>query len=430
MKKVRIALFLAIFPCIFPWIFHKSIYPTDFAVYYTAATLVREHQGTAIYGGAGEGPDKQLLIAAPLAPPDTAFARTGNRLGFLNVMLYLYPPILADTLVPFSLLQPGAASIVWMLTNLASLCIISVLVARLLKLDSIFLASLGLFLVMLCARPVISCLFSGQVLLLLFLMWTGGIYLYLKGKFVPSAFLFALATTIKLTPLIVILPLLIWREWKWLRIYLASLALIVFAMYLVNGPAVLEDYVFNVVPAMSDGIANNRNESIGSAVQLLVLALHGQAPEPGAVTPHFLVVLVKLSSLVLLFAAVIPVARTGVRMSKPDRLMTLSLFAALSAVVAPISWSHAYTVSLLAFVLMWSAAFRKGISNIRLAWLTLCTFAVSTYVLQGAIKVITDRLHHAALANVLTIAVPGSLAVLILTTLFQMHRSEMEQHVT
>jgi hypothetical protein len=420
MKKVWLALGLAIFPCIFPWFFHKSSYPSDFAVYYTAATLVREHQGSAIYGGVNEERAKQLRIAAPIAAPDTVFSQTGLGLGFSNVMLYLYPPILADTLVPFSFLGPHGASTLWTVINLLSLGVIAVLIAKLLKLNSILFGSIALFLVMVCTRPVISCFFSGQVLVLLFLMWTAGIYLYLEGKNAPSAFLFALATSIKLTPLIVVLPFLIWREWKWLRLYALSLALIVLCMYLVNGPGVLEDYFRNVVPAMSGGIASNRNESIGSSIQLLFLAAHGRVPDAGTATLKLLPVLGKVCSLLLVVAALIPVGRIGVRMGKLDRLMTLTLFAALSAVVAPISWSHAYTVALLAFVLLWAAALRHGISNARLAWLTLCTFAVSTYVVTGAIKIVSDKLHHGALANLLTIIVPGSVAVLVLARLFEM----------
>ena len=68
------------------------------------------------------------------------------------------------------------------------------------------------------------------------------------------------------------LPILLWRDWRWLRWFAGALAIGVFAMCLINGPEVALFYLTHVLPPMSGGIADIQNKSIASAVGLL---LHG-----------------------------------------------------------------------------------------------------------------------------------------------------------
>jgi hypothetical protein len=62
----------------------------DFKVYLTAAQLVREHKGVAIYSDADTGQNPQMRFAAP----DSTFQQTAASIGIPQVRLHVYPPIL------------------------------------------------------------------------------------------------------------------------------------------------------------------------------------------------------------------------------------------------------------------------------------------------------------------------------------------------
>jgi hypothetical protein len=80
-----------------------------FAVYYTAASLVRSNMDPHIYDGSERHINPQLMFA----DPNTVFARTAGAHGISTVMLYIYPPTLADLLVPLTLFSPATALIIW-----------------------------------------------------------------------------------------------------------------------------------------------------------------------------------------------------------------------------------------------------------------------------------------------------------------------------
>jgi uncharacterized membrane protein len=119
-------------------------------------------------------------------------------------------------MTPLTFLPPAGALIAWNLLNLAMIVLVSVVLMRLQGVRNPVLASL-IAVLLLLFRPTLNCLYWGQVSILLLFLVVAGLSLYASGQKSMAGFMFALAAAIKLTPLIVIVPLLAWRDWKSLR---------------------------------------------------------------------------------------------------------------------------------------------------------------------------------------------------------------------
>src|SRR6185503_19522809 len=98
--------------------------------------------------------------------------------------------------------------------------------------------------------PVFDCLTWGQVPLILLFIIVAAIALLVEGKRQSSALLFALAAAIKLTPLVVLLPLLAWREWKAVQAVTFWGLAILFALLAINGTGWLNLYFLHETPTL------------------------------------------------------------------------------------------------------------------------------------------------------------------------------------
>ena len=233
----------------------------------------------------------------------------------------------------------------------------------------------------------------GQITIILLLLWTWGTRLYQTGSTTLSALVFALASAVKLTPLIVIVPILIWRDLRWLRAFALSGAAIVLIMCLVNTPSALVDYFMNVVPSMSHGIPLHLNESIASSAQCLYLAALGEPIDHASMpAPRLVVMAAKLASLLVIGVAALLVWRHREDMRMPDRSLTLALFAMLSASASPVAWRAAYTVALLALALLWGEALQGGRVNVQVILLAVCTVAITSYANEWVVEYLM-RIH-------------------------------------
>jgi hypothetical protein len=238
----------------------------------------------------------------------------------------------------------------------------------------------GLF----CSAPILSCIAFGQISIFLFLLWIAGVYFYCLGWRTAAGFVFSLATAIKLTPLIVIVPLLIWKEWKLLRSFTVSMLFFCVLTCIVNSPHSLTDYFLHVVPSMTRGIPHVMNWSITASVQRLYVALcHGPIyPAITMVIPRAVVSFAKLCAIATLVVVSIPIYRLGSSMKAEDRIMILALFAVLAVCISPVSWAHAYPVCFFALSLCWARAIRKGTSNLRLITLMASSVTLTSYLIS------------------------------------------------
>ncbi len=420
MDRYKLALLLAFIPCIIPRLVHLAprIHMNDFEVYYSAAVLARQHQGAAIYAGADSGKDAQL----EWADPSTPIALTAKQAGVDKVRLYVYPPILADLLIPLSLAPLAAAKVVWTIINISSILLIVFMLTRMMGLSTIGPGALLLLLGLVFSSPVYSCVFWGQVTLLLTLCWMFGMYGYMKGWRAASAIVLALATAIKLTPILVLFPILVWKDWKWLRAFTVSLLAFFIVMSAISTPYALTDYFLHVVPSMSRGIPEFANHTLAAAIQYLYVALHGVSIFPMTFPiPDGVVKVGKAISLTaLLLIVIMPLYRCRKNLSLRDRIIALALIAMVSPAIAPVSWIHAYAVCYPAIALLWGEAFVRRISTSKLILLTTCSIVLNSIAMTDVIEGLVHSGSHRVLASLMMFVTPLAALALASSRFYEM----------
>jgi alpha-1,2-mannosyltransferase len=384
----------------------------DFYVYEEAAILLHNGNARNLYQGADTGVDPQMRLAAP----DTPLVKAAALCGLSTTSFYLYPPLLADLFYPFGYLVPSTAARLWLCLNIAALCVTLYLMLQLLSIRMFSLGSLALALALFGMDSTLFSLEGGQITIMLLLLWTCGIYLQSRGRNTASAICFALAAGIKLTPVLVVLPLLLWKDWRWLRSFVIALAALIAFMFLVNSPAVLIDYVLHVMPAVGIGVPSFENKSIVATIEFTYMLMHGAGMNAWRLAvPVRLAAIAKLIAALPVLATMLLIYRAGSRVSTAYRIQTIALIALLSACISPVSWRHAYILAFPALALLWNKAFRQGISNARLALLAVCTFEIWTFRLDYMVFGFSSA--HPVLAGIATIFAPLSGIILVLIEL-------------
>ncbi len=388
----------------------------DFKVYLTAAQLVREHKGVEIYNDADTGQNPQMRFATA----GSTFQQTAARLGIPAVRLYVYPPTLADLLVPFTFLSLQHASDAWFTFNILAIFGAAMLVTWMLYDTAFHIACIGFFFGILCFRANWWGFGEGQIASVLVLLWTAGIVCYVKGFTRTSATVFALAASIKLTPLLVLLPFLVWHEWRWVRWFFLSLAVICVILCLVNGPQSLLDYTLHVMPPMSAGFVSASNVSLPSGLQQLYLGLTGKDfMAEYAIVPHVVVLASKVVAGAVMLTSLVGIYRLGPLRSIMDRGKILALIALLSLYCSPVAWRSAYGIVFLAALFLWREAFERGASKLELMLMVICTLEFSFFF-----DTFFLRFAHGALLSATALLAPVSGCLLILYTLRQMSRAK------
>jgi hypothetical protein len=221
---------------------------SNFEMYFTAALLVRGNLSRHIYDVIDRDTNPEVLFA----DRNSVFAQTARAHGIYRNTLYLYPPTLADLLVPLTALSLSAALIVW--NVLGVLMIVGLSVALTQTLDVKFWGSTALVAAaVLLFRPTLNTFHWGQVSILLAFLLTLGFSLYVHGHKSIAALLFVLAIAIKLEPIVVIIPFLAWRDWKCLRSLAIWGILLGLGLWAVNGSDALNLYFLHQLPTMSGG---------------------------------------------------------------------------------------------------------------------------------------------------------------------------------
>jgi hypothetical protein len=358
----------------FPFELHEP--QSNFEVYYTAASLIHGHHGDEIYDGADTGVDPQLRVAED----GSIFGKEALAHGIDGTGLYVYPPLLAYLVVPLSELSFEEASSIWKICNWIALLAIAVLLTLLLGMRSFGVGALGVAIFLFAYRPTLECFYYGQIPIMLTLLEVAGMFLYVRGHKTWSALLFAFATAIKLTPAIVLVPLIAWRDWKTLRAFGLWCAAITAALCLPDKGSLVVHFCTRVLPAMSSGIVNIDNKGLSSSVQFWWLIIrHGSAPSwlGGAAKI--------VSALAVMYAGWLCRSHSGHNESSDDdksgseRIVILSLFLFLSCCVAPVSWRHAYVSSAPAVVILFKRMLegRSGMSETIL--LSCFTLSISSF---------------------------------------------------
>jgi hypothetical protein len=405
-------LFFLFLPCLVPRLVHPvtKMFGEDFNVYYTAALVARQHGGALIYEGADDGVDPQLRESLP----NGVFLRTARSVGIPRIQLYVYPPTLADGLIPLTFFSRPVALGVWNLLNLLAVVLATVCILDLLRIPVFTWQSGLLLLCVFIATPTQGCLAWGQVTVLLLLLWSAGVAAYRRGWVNASAALFALAAAVKLTPCIVVLLFLLWRDWKWLRAFAVMVAVLTAAICAINTPHALGDYFTHVMPSMSRSIPSFANLTLSSSAELMWASMHGTlVPSMVQHVPDTIQARAKTASTVVLLAACVGMFFLR-KVNRPEhRALALSSLAALSVAISPVSWSHAYTILLLPLSILWISAFQTWRSWTSIAMLTVCTAAfpnpVLFFLIGSLSKHVTD---HGVFLSLMTLSFPCSALVL------------------
>ncbi len=388
-------------------------------MYFSAARLVHDGAAAQLYTGADTGANPQKLIA----PAGSPIYRAAVAEGLPFVGLYVYPPILADLLLPLTFLSLRTATTVWLWMNIAFLLMTALLASRLLRFSALGWQTPLIFVALLGFTPVLQCLHDGQITILLLLLWVAGLILYRDDRIPASAAIFAFATAIKLTPAVVILPLLIWRKWKFVVFYTASLLGLSLLCLWGDTPHASITYVTRVLPAMSGALPALTNYSLAAATERLIAIVQtgSVAPFVDTLPPANMLIGRALSAgaLLLLLALLM---RAGRDLSGPSQLLVLGLLGLMAPVLSPVSWFHAYATAFIAFALLWWECFQTPVSTGYLAVLTLVSLLLGSAVSENLLTLLAGSPRFANWASYLQFGQMAAASGLVLFRLYGITR--------
>lgn len=320
----------------------------DFSAYYLAAKVVSEIPAQSLYSLPLYA-DGRMNLNVP-APNSSDWHAAALRYHVPFSAPFIYPPFFAVLVRPLADLSYTSAYIVWKILTvlflfgavLLSLSLGGIHVSSKLAL----ILGVGLF----SYYPFTDGLNMGQIDCLMFFLLAAGVWLLARDHKSLSAFSFAVATLIKLTPLIALPLLIIHRQWKWAAAYFAWIcALLIFSVWQ-TGWAMHQQYWHGVLPSISCGAPVCQNSSIVAYVQELFLGHVPIAPQAPLTIPPYACA---FSRSIALAVYVLMVVRFYLKRHDRDLVRDLVVMALLGIAVSPISWWHYYVIALLPFLYLW-----------------------------------------------------------------------------
>ncbi|MHB1022694.1 MAG: glycosyltransferase family 87 protein [Acidobacteriaceae bacterium] len=346
-----------------------------------------------------------MQFAGP-AEISSAWQRFGMRYGISAAVPFIYPPFSAVLFQPLSHLSYFSATLCWSLLNLflATAAVVMTLSLGGVRLDArlIVLLMLGLF----SYYPYRDELALGQIGSLILFLWAASLWLLSRNRNWSSAFCFAFATMIKLTPVLAIPLLILYRKWKWVVAYIFWIGCMVCFSVWQAGLAVHIQFIRNVMPSISCGAPVSQNSSIVGFVQQMLL---GYVPDwPKA--PHTLPVLACFTSKLVAMALYAAIMFRFYRRRKDQGLLHgMVLMVLVSLVVSPISWWHHYTLALLPLIYLWG----MSRAHLRDKILLIAALAIGTNVFGFALLLTSNHAMQLILAGF----IPLLITALIFTSI-------------
>jgi hypothetical protein len=316
----------------------------DFSAYYVAGRLAAEHPPGRLYYQAVY-PDGRISTMGATE----GWTEVTHHYGVSQALTYVYPPFFAVLLRPFTQFSYGAAYGLWniftVLVTLASVLICLDLGGRRIDLKLGLILAVGLI----SYAPFFQELVLGQVASLILFLCALGVWLLLRGRHWSSAFCFAVATMIKITPCLAVPLLILHRKWKWLAAYVCWMWLLTGVSIWQMGWAAHEEFLHGVMPSVSCGIAYYVNISVVNYVQELFL---GYAPTTvtQSTLPPLACTVSKAVSLVVFCGMMM---RFYLCRREENLVLHLALMMLLSLAISPITWLHHYVIALLPFLYLW-----------------------------------------------------------------------------
>jgi hypothetical protein len=388
----------------------------DFSAYYLAAKAVSEAPGRTLYDLPLYADGRMNLNAS--APFSSAWQTAAFHYHVPFAAPFIYPPFFALVMKPLAYLSFDSAFIAW---QILTVLLLGAAVLLSLQLGDIqidrklaLILGVGLF----SYYPFGDGLFRGQVDCLILFLLTASVWLLTKNQTLLSALSFALATLLKLTPVLAIPLLIIHRRWKWLAAYTAWMCcLLILSIYQSGwqaGWAMQRQFWRVVLPAISCGAPIGQNSSLVAYLEELFLR---QVPSGAPVTLPLHACAVSRVLAFTVYALLL--ARFYLRRRDGELVRDLSLMILLELAVSPISWWHHYTIALLPFLYLWSTMPMKRVrtllalvlvvgTNIVGYFLLLAQNHVAQLILAAIVPGLTLLLVYLTLARTKTIAKPSS----------------------
>ncbi len=357
--------------------FRSSAYPTgsaiDFPHYYVAAKLAGSADPSQhpLYYPTHE--NKEAVLGR--IQPDTEWNLVAHQNGLSDTLHFSAPPIIATLLVPLGKLPYQLAFMVWrILTDVFFFLAIWVClkVCGAFSPTALLICTLAGF----TFQPFTLTLEKGQFGALLLLTWSAGVLFAEKKQDVLSAFMLALATIVKLTPVLAVGVFLIRRRWKWLAAYTLWMAILIGIGVWHLGWENHRLY-FAKISALSCGVPGPYNYSLSGIVQntyygniLSYEQIPTQTPSGLCAFDKVLGFAVYLASLAILLK----------RNQRGDVIWDMVVMSLITLLIAPFTWRHYYVLEILPLMFVWF--FLKAERFSRPGWVlvvaSVCTLVTGT----------------------------------------------------
>jgi hypothetical protein len=368
----------------------------DFYVYYFAAQAVHDNPHANIYTGATNvNPE---ISSAPAGSEILAHAKAA---GFEDVEFYVYPPLLADLLVPLSQVSPHLAAVLWRAINLTLAFVSVLLLSRVVKVPILSFEFAVLTLAAFSFWPIHEAISDGQIAIVMLALWTAGVVAYFDDRTIFSAAAFALATTLKVTPIFLLPLFFLWRDRRWIVSYLAITFGLVAAMVAINGLPTVSAYPA-VISAMAGCTPALGNKSIGSLIAWVyygrifsLSTVHEVMVNP----PRVLSIIAKTISLAFYLSTLFLVWRSRRALNRARRAEAIAVFGLVTLCFSPVSWRHGYAVALLALAVFWAKALRTPPRVLHAVLLTMTTFTLGSLFFDLAAQTSLPQILRIALAS-------------------------------
>jgi Glycosyltransferase family 87 len=341
-KKIVIgavaAVGLAVF--IFQTISFVYLWDTDSPSYYIAAQGLRRH----------------INIYDDRAFQDLAADVFGKS---IIVYPYIYPPLLAQAILPLGGLAFEDYFLALYILNLLLTLLCLYLMADVLdfaKIGSV-LPVLFLFVLLIANHPLEITIHHGQINLLVLAFILLSLKFQKSDKPFPAALFLSLAVFIKIYPVLLVLPFLFYKKWKYVFAFAASSAGLFLASLLASGTSVWLDFGRSTLDMALGKSASVYIRGFQSSPNNLSLkGFLGQAVAlfrlpSGLAEPAYLLTAACLFLLVLLAAR-----RIGL---KSDIPLQGALLLIPTLVLAPLTWSHHYTMMIFPLAYVFGRAVKE-----------------------------------------------------------------------
>ncbi len=277
-----------------------------------------------------------------------------------------YPPPSVFFLFWLGLLPYNLAGVIWNIASLLSF-IFSILI--ILKISKNYLtipqSLIPIALFTLPFFPEKFNLGNGQINNFILLMCVSSFYLYFRGKTWSAATLLALATSIKLVPLVYILAFIFKKDYRFVAKFFTTLAILFATAFLVI-PARFQhlyysDIVFRATSFDGKGVYYNQSllgflsrSNIASLYPVLAIAL-------------FLLSLKKMSII--------------------NYQLSISLSTCLYLILHPLTWQHHFVFAVIPLIILWS-------QNIPKLWLIISYLLLASNIKDPASVPVLFQSHQ------------------------------------